>query len=143
MPDQQELSPGRLKSLLGRIDPSILQQVMPLTGGVVTMMFTDIVNSTAIKAGMGDDPYFKHVLGPYNRLIRDRIAAHNGRELKTIGDAFLVGFAEPRKAVACAVEVQQRLATSPIATAGDALQVRLGLPTGEPIVFRDLIAGLV
>jgi class 3 adenylate cyclase len=49
MTEQQELSPEHLKSLLAKIDPSVLQQLMPLTGGVVTMMFTDIVNSTAIQ----------------------------------------------------------------------------------------------
>ena len=46
MPEEQAFSPDRLPELLGEIDPQILQQVMPLTGGVITMMFTDIVDST-------------------------------------------------------------------------------------------------
>ena len=130
MSEHEEVPPEHLKSLLAKIDPAILQQLMPLTGGVITMMFTDIVNSTAIKAALGDETYFNDVLEPHNRVVRERIAAHNGRELKTIGDAFLVGFALPRQAVGCAVDIQQRLAAAPILAEGKPLEVRIGLHTG-------------
>jgi predicted ATPase/class 3 adenylate cyclase/predicted enzyme related to lactoylglutathione lyase len=143
MAEREELPPEHLKSLLARIDPAILQQLMPLTGGVVTMMFTDIVNSTAIKAGLGDETYFNDVLEPHNRLVRERIAAHHGRELKTIGDAFLVGFALPREAVDCAVDIQQRLAAAPILADGTPLEVRIGLHTGSPRVYRDPVSALI
>jgi hypothetical protein len=41
---------------------------MPLTGGVVTMMFTDIVGSTAAKAAMGDHAYLEQVLSKHNQI---------------------------------------------------------------------------
>jgi class 3 adenylate cyclase len=141
-PDQ--LAPENLKALLADIDPAVLQQVMPLTGGVIiAMMFTDIVNSTAIKAGLGDEPYFRKVLTPHNALVRDRVSAHSGHELKTIGDAFLVGFTLPGQAVACAVEIQQRLASAPIVAGDKPLEVRIGLHTGVPHVYRDPASGRI
>jgi predicted ATPase/class 3 adenylate cyclase len=143
MPEDQILSPDRLKELLGQIDPKVLQQVMPLTGGVITMMFTDIVDSTKIKAEMGDQPYFDNVLKPHNDLMRDCISKHNGRELKTIGDAFFVGFSIPGDATACAVDIQQRLAKSPISTSSGSLKVRIGLHTGLPKVYRDNASGKI
>lgn len=116
---------------------------MPLTGGVITMMFTDIVDSTKIKAEIGDRRYFDDVLKRHNTLVRQCVSGHNGRELKAIGDAFLVGFSVPPNAVACAVEIQQRLAASPILAGCDPLEVRIGLHTGTPIVFRDEVSKLI
>lgn len=143
MPEDQALSPEHLKKLLGQIDPAILEQVLPLTGGVVTMMFTDIVDSTKVKAEVGDRVYFDDILRRHHELVRESVSRHNGRELKTIGDAFLVGFAVPADAMACAGEIQQRLAASPIQAGPGPLQVRIGLHTGTPIVYRDPIWGLI
>ena len=36
----------KLQNLIDEIDPEVLSMVMPLTGGTITMMFTDIVDST-------------------------------------------------------------------------------------------------
>lgn len=134
---------GRLKALLGKIEPAVLQQVMPLTGGVITMMFTDIVDSTKIKAEVGDQPYFDQILTPHNQLTRDRVSRHNGRELKTIGDSFFIGLAIPADGVKCSVEIQQRLAGSPIQAGRGQLRVRIGLHTGTPKVYRDPVSGLI
>ena len=49
---------GHLKELLSGVDPEQLRQVIPLVGGVITMMFTDIVDSTRVKHQVGDLPYF-------------------------------------------------------------------------------------
>ena len=143
MPDDQALSPDQLKKLLAGIDPAVLQEVMPLTGGVITMMFTDIVDSTRIKAEMRDQPFFDNVLKPHNDVIRECLSKHNGRELKTIGDAFFVGFADPEQAVACASEIQERLTVSPIQAGPSPLKVRIGLHTGMPKVYRDDVSKLI
>ena len=139
----EKLTPDRLKSLLADIDPAILRDVMPPAGGVITMMFTDIVDSTAIKAGLGDEAYFHDVLERHNELVRGRVAAHNGRELKTMGDAFLVAFALPRQAVDCAIDIQQQLAAAAIPAGGRPLEVRSGLHTGAPHVYRDPGSGRI
>ncbi|MBI4279633.1 MAG: adenylate/guanylate cyclase domain-containing protein [Armatimonadetes bacterium] len=138
-----EAGSDRLKALLEKLDPAVVQRVMPLTGGVITMMFTDIVGSTKIKAEVGDERYFSRILTPHNQLVRECVARHNGRELKMMGDAFLVGFTVPSEAVVCVCEIQQRLTTSPVPAGQSALQVRIGLHTGTPIVYRDPVSGLV
>lgn len=143
MPEDQDASIDRLKELLGKIDPEVLKQLMPPTGGVITMMFTDIVDSTRIKAEMGDQPFFDKVLKPHNDVIRECLSKHNGRELKTIGDAFFVGFADPEQAVACASEIQERLTVSPIQAGPSPLKVRIGLHTGMPKVYRDDVSKLI
>jgi len=130
------LSPDRLKSLLKGIDPAVLEQVIPLTGGVVTIMFTDIVDSTRVKASIGDEPYFA-LLQRHNDLIRACLSTHHGIELKMLGDAFLAGFRIPAEAVACAVQVQQALIAAPIQTGLGPLAVRIGIHVGTPVVYRD------
>lgn len=104
------------------------------------MMFTDIVDSTRIKKLVGDDPYFA-ALTTHNTLIRDCLKDSHGDELKTIGDSFFAGFSHPREAVACAIEIQKRLASSPIHIDKETLSVRIGMHTGTPKVYRDPVSG--
>jgi len=136
------LPSDQLKALLEKIDPDVLQKAMPLTGGVITMMFTDIVDSTKIKAHIGDQAYFL-ALRCHNELVRECVSSHQGRELKMIGDAFLVGFAVPADAVSCALAIQERLVASPIQAGQSHLKVRIGLHTGTPIVYRDPVSNLI
>lgn len=143
MSETEAISTDRLRDLLSQIDPQVLQELMPLTGGVITMMFTDIVDSTRIKAEMGDQIFYDKVFKPHNELARECVSSHNGRELKTIGDAFFVGFSIPGDATACAVDIQQRLAKSPISTSSGSLKVRIGLHTGTPKVYRDDASGKI
>ncbi len=62
MQDEKALASDRLAGLREKIDSALFQQEMPLTGGVITMMFTDIVDSAKVKAEIGDRPYFDDVL---------------------------------------------------------------------------------
>jgi class 3 adenylate cyclase len=107
------------------------------------MMFTDIVNSTAIKAEIGDQEYFNEVLGPHNALVRESVEGHMGHELKAIGDAFLIGFANPGDACACAAEIQTELGTRTIGAGSAQLRVRIGVHTGIPIIYRDAASGCI
>ncbi len=136
------LSPDRLKALLKGIDPAILEQVLPLTGGVVTIMFTDIVDSTKVKASIGDQPYFA-LLQRHNDLVRASLSSHHGIELKMLGDAFLAGFRKPAEAIACAVQIQQGLIADPIQTGLAPLAVTIGIHVGTPIVYRDPVSDLI
>jgi len=141
MPQTQDVPPEKLSELLSGVDPDQLGKIMPLAGGgVITMMFTDIVDSTRVKAEVGDRPYFA-ALDIHHALLRERLAQHNGRELKTIGDSFFIGFTDPAAAVRCGSDIQQALAGSPIIVAGQPLAVRIGAHTGTPIVYRDKVSG--
>jgi class 3 adenylate cyclase len=131
MPPDQGAQLENLKELLSGIDPEQLRQVMPLVGGgVITMMFTDIVDSTRVKHEVGDAVYFA-ALKQHHGAIRDCIARHAGHELKTIGDSFFIAFLDPAEAVRSACRIQQTLAETPITVGDNSINVRIGLHTGN------------
>jgi class 3 adenylate cyclase len=98
-------------------------------------MFTDIVNSTSLVEVIGDEAW-ANLLGWHDQGLRKLFQAHNGEEVKHVGDGFFVAFDQPREAVECAVEIQQHLAEHR-KTAGFAPQVRIGLHTVEATQKRD------
>ena len=104
-----------------------------LPSGTVTFLFTDIEGSTRLLHELGDR--YPEALGEHRRLLREAFGRHGGVEVDTQGDAFFVAFAEARGAVAAAGEAQAALADGPI-------RVRMGLHTGEPIVWAEGYAGL-
>jgi len=93
-------------------------------GGVVaTLLFTDIVGSTATLARVGDAAW-REMLLAHNVVMRTEIERHRGRELKTTGDGFLASFDSASRAVRCG---QAMVGTSRAA----GLDIRVGCHTGE------------
>lgn len=90
---------------------------------LLTVLFTDIVDSTRKAAEMGDGPW-RELLGKHDALIRNRLTEFSGREIDTAGDGFFATFDAPSLGVraACAI-------TTDVRRLG--LQVRAGLHTGE------------
>ena len=74
-------------------------------GPTVTIMFTDIVNSTAIVDRLGDTRS-RDVLRVHNQIVRGHTEVHGGTEVKSMGDGFMLTFPSARRGVACAVAVQ-------------------------------------
>jgi WD40 repeat protein/DNA-binding SARP family transcriptional activator len=102
---------------------------------VVFILFSDVVASTEMLDRLGDeaaeDRRRAHV-----RLLRDAVAAHDGREVKNLGDGLMVAFASGADAVACALEMQRAVEESIRATP-DAPNIRIGLHVGEPMRDED------
>ncbi len=95
-----------------------------LGGGVVaTLLFTDIVGSTAKLAQLGDARW-RSLLVEHNAAMRLELERHRGRELKTTGDGFLAAFDSALRAVRCA---QAMVA----AARAIGLEIRAGCHTGE------------
>ena len=95
----------------------------------LTFLFTDIEGSTALLGRLEEDLYAQ-VLAGHHALIRSALAAHDGREIDTQGDAFFAVFSSPRACVAAAVQMQQAIQAHPW-PAGERVRVRMGIHCGE------------
>jgi class 3 adenylate cyclase len=100
----------------------------------MTVMFTDIVESTGMAVGLGDAAWTE-LLGQHNEILRDLIDSYSGEEVKTIGDGFLAVFMSSAKAVECGL-----MASSQVHELG--LKIRAGAHTGELEVQPDDVLGL-
>jgi predicted ATPase/class 3 adenylate cyclase len=95
----------------------------------LTFLFTDIEGSTALLRRIGQDAYAQ-VLDDHHALIRSALAAHDGREVKTMGDGFFAVFSSSSACVAAVLEMQQALEAHDW-PAGERVRVRMGVHTGE------------
>lgn len=111
---------------------------MDAPSGTVTIVFTDIEDSTALWEKHGDA--FETCLARHNDILRELIAAHSGYEVKTEGDAFMVAFQRAGDAAAFTQQSQLRLDAETWPNEISVL-VRMGMHTGEPIVQPDPASG--
>ena len=101
---------------------------------LATVLFTDIVESTARAADLGDSRW-RDLLERHDALVRAHLSRHRGREVKSTGDGFLATFDGPARAIRCACDI-----TVDVRRLG--LDVRAGLHTGELEVRGDDVAGM-
>ena len=102
-------------------------------GSTVTILFTDIVDSTGTAERIGDRRWLD-ALRTHNAVVRAELPRHQGVEVKARGDGFMLAFAGARRAVQCAIAIQRALASEPIELEpGEAVQVRIGVHTGEAL----------
>ena len=102
-------------------------------------MFTDMVGYTSLS--QDNEEATVKLLEEHRALLRPVLSRHGGREVKTMGDAFLVEFASSLEAVRCAVEIQGKIAERNARGAGQKLQVRIGIHVGEVIHEGDDVVG--
>ena len=98
-----------------------------------TVLFTDIVSSTATTIAKGDHGW-RELLDRHDDVIRDRVGRYGGRLIKNTGDGVPATFDSPARAVRCA-----QMLRAPIRELG--IDVRSGLHTGEIELRDDDIAG--
>ena len=124
-----------LVTQLGLADHELEVVASALPSGVNTVLFSDIEDSTLLLDRLGDEP-FMQVLHQHNRVVREQIARYDGQEIKTAGDSFMVAFGQPRRALACAVEIQRA-----VVKIEPAIRVRIGLHAGETVRHGDDLFG--
>jgi class 3 adenylate cyclase len=104
--------------------------------GTVTILFTDIQDSTALNERLGDGGWMR-VLRAHNRIVRDCIREHGGYEVKSQGDGFMIAYPSARQGLKCAIDMQRTLANADLEGLDEPLRVRIGLHTGEAIREGD------
>jgi class 3 adenylate cyclase len=119
-----------LAAEIGREHPQVMQQLAP--DGTVTLLFSDIENSTGLTAELGDLRWIE-VLREHNAIVRERVAAHGGTEVKTIGDAFMLAFPAARRALLCAIDLQRSFSAYNKENSAYQLRLRIGMHAGEPV----------
>jgi class 3 adenylate cyclase len=101
------------------------------TGRVLTMLVSDICDSTTTAVRLGDQRWMT-VLASHNALVREQVRRYHGTEVKAQGDGFIVTFTSARQAVLAAIAIQRALAAHR-RTADDGVHVRIGIHTGEVV----------
>jgi class 3 adenylate cyclase len=130
------LTVGDTEAIVGEIEEFVTgtrQQPAP-TRALLTVLFTDIVGSTRLAAELGDARW-RTLLDDHNRIVRRLIEEHRGREIKTVGDGFLMTFDGPAGAIWCGRAIVAALRELDI-------HVRVGIHTGEAELLGDDIGGL-
>lgn len=109
----------------------------PAPIGEVTLVFTDVQGSTAMWERAPEA--MRRVLAAHDAVMRASLLRFGGHEVKTQGDAFMVAFHDPARAVGWCADVQAALESHPwpteIASAPDepaAVRVRMGVHVGRP-----------
>jgi class 3 adenylate cyclase len=111
-----------------RHEEAVLDRVL------ATVMFTDIVGSTARAADLGDRAW-KELLERHHGVIRAMLRRYRGSEVDTAGDGFFAQFDGPARGVRCAVAI-----TEAVKALG--LEVRGGLHTGEVETIDSKVGGM-
>jgi adenylate cyclase len=104
-------------------------------GGRVTIMFSDIEESTALNERIGDRAFVR-LIGKHDRAVRRLVDRHDGAVVKSQGDGFMIAFSRPAQAVSCAVDIQHSLRKRP----GD-IRVRIGIHTGKSVLRGEDLFG--
>jgi class 3 adenylate cyclase len=90
---------------------------------LATLVFTDIVGSTARAAALGDDRW-RDLLDNHDTIVRHQLQRFGGCEVNTAGDGFVATFTSPSAALACADEI-----VGAVRVLG--IEVRVGVHAGE------------
>ncbi len=105
---------------------------------LAAIMFTDMVGYSALT--QRDEAKALALLEVHNRLVREKIAISCGKEIKTVGDAFLIEFSSALDATKCAISIQMAIHERNAASASEPgiepLHIRIGIHLGD-VVSRD------
>lgn len=101
---------------------------------LATVLFTDIVDSTAELSRVGDREW-RSRLEDHDHAVRTALGRWRGQEIKTSGDGFLATFDGPARAVRCAADVVDAVGEL-------GLHIRAGIHTGECELRGDDVSGI-
>lgn len=130
-----ELAAG-LKDLIDSLTTANATAIAEVAGpsGTVTLMFTDIENSTRLAAERGDAAWIQEIQAHFDGV--SRIVENNaGKMVKTLGDGTMAAFPTARNAADAAIAIDRESEAANF-------RVRIGIHTGEAVSIDDDYAGL-
>lgn len=129
-----EISKG-LADLVSSLDEQAAEAVVSTShNGTVTLMFTDIEDSTLISEQVGDAAW-SDLISDHFVSLRLAAESHRGTVIKTLGDGAMVAFPAASGALMAAIDIQRASAVS-------ALKVRVGVHTGDAVHAAGDYAGI-
>jgi class 3 adenylate cyclase/pimeloyl-ACP methyl ester carboxylesterase len=129
---------GDSKPILGEIEEFLTggrrESEADLDRVLATVLFTDIVGSTARAVEVGDRAW-QDLLNQHHSLVREQLQRHRGREINTLGDGFVAAFDGPARAVRCGQAIAEGVRRLGI-------HIRAGVHTGECQVMGEDLGGI-
>lgn len=120
----------RLADSMGQTGGAIDRSGATRESGTLTIVFSDIENSTARSSEMGDKKWME-ILSHHTQLVTNSVKANRGRIVKNQGDGFMMTFQSARQAILASVAIQRELEADP------QVRVRIGMHTGEGLMDRQ------
>jgi class 3 adenylate cyclase len=121
-----------IKAFAGVESPPLAAPSNDGSPSLQTIFFSDLEGHTAMMSRLGD-ARGRELLREHERLTREALRAHGGREVKAMGDGFIASFGSAQRALECAIALQQAISDPACALAGERVGVRVGINAGEPI----------
>ena len=114
----------------------VLAPETPISVGAVTLLFTDLKSSTAMYEAIGEAPAYGLVQRHFD-LLREVVSRGEGAIVKTIGDAVMVAFLDPARAVDAAFEMHEAIHRDNAARQGPNLTLKIGIHYGPCITVNQ------
>jgi len=119
----------------GQCGRALAATLAPVHGDLVTIAFVDLEGFTSFASEVEEGDEVRRLIRGFHGLVREQIGRYGGFEVKQLGDGFMLAFANPPKAVACAAAIQR--AVDPWDAGGAAIRVSAGLNSGDAIREGD------
>ncbi len=132
MPTSKYVEPGQYAWTAEQVRS--LQAAQNADRVLATVLFTDIVDSTARAAEVGDREW-RRLLDRHDQVSRAEVTRWHGRLVKTTGDGILATFDAPTRALRCAFGLQEALAAH-------GLEIRAAIHTGEVELREGDVGGI-
>jgi adenylate cyclase len=134
----RETSMDAVARAVGSAPPPL--QAIEQDSGTITIVFSDIENSTQRATSMGDTAWMK-VLSAHNNIIQLHVDKWQGKVVKNQGDGFMLTFGGARRALRAMIDVQRDLEEFARDNPEKGVRIRVGVHTGEVIAEDGDIFG--
>ncbi len=126
--------PPPASSFCPKCGRALTAALMPQQGESLTVLFTDIEDSTNLTERLGDEQW-ERIIDEHNDIVREELHRHAGFEVKLTGDGFLIAFADGINALRCAARVQdQVIQLAALRGASWPVSLRMGVHRGDVIL---------